>query len=197
MRRKGGAGDPIDRLSLAQPAPGLIGLPAGNRPRLTTHLPDSLQDGPYDESAHLLLPPEPHLALRRMDVDVDIRRIALKEQDGPGIPPLRQRVAVTFQKGEVESPAVDGPAVDEGHQLVPRRAALPRPPDKPAQAQARLGGLDREQTLSQLAPKYLADPLGQGRALGGSKHNPSVLDQRKGDARTRQGIEADALHQVG
>jgi hypothetical protein len=96
------------------------------------------EDRPDQESPDDRLAPEADLAFGRVHVHVDLGRPALEENKGDRVPPLGQRLAVALDERAVQGPAVHGPGIDEGHQVVPGGPAHAGTANQAAQPQARL-----------------------------------------------------------
>ena len=108
----GGAAGRSRRCSAGAASPARL---SARRRRWTAlpEFPQAVQHRPDDERAHLRLVAETHLALRRMHVHVDRRRIEFEEEKRQRIAPLRQRLMVALDQRVAERAAVHRPAVDD------------------------------------------------------------------------------------
>src|SRR3984957_8964158 len=119
-----------------------------------------------DESADGLRVAKAHLGLRRMDVDVDLARVALDEQGRDRVPIGGQEIDVRPAQRAGQRLVPYRPPVDEQELLGrvwPAIGRQARPAQKPRAVSARL---ERDRIQGEVVAQRLAQPLSETRFAG-------------------------------
>jgi hypothetical protein len=94
-------------------------------------LEERATDGFSDQSPNEVLLMKSHLAFRRMDIDIDFRRVQFDEQASDWIATLHQGSMISLNQGIVQAAMLDGPTVDEEVLVLARGARDARRADEP------------------------------------------------------------------
>ena len=111
-----------------------------------------------DQPAHRCGVAEPHLGLRRVDVDVDVLRRPVDKQRDHRVAVAGEHILVGAADRPDQQLVAHRPPVDD-EILVARRGAVEgRQPDQPGQAKAAPLGIDLDRILGEVAPQQRREP---------------------------------------